>query len=222
MKVVRYMLATTTFIVSSCRQSETCAVRAYPVPPCIAHPPQVAQSATTGPPIRFPDPPPFAPCNRKRTADSGYVQYDARDGPAFGHPSFAGPGRSRRDSNDTVPVPDSSSATDDGSLTVLLWLQCVSVAAWALWMVMSKVWSWISHSAVIPKARSWVSQCVGAIAHNEEPDRQDSRAGLGGDTPEDGDDVASTTADFRDSVDKSFESPSSLFRKLTQKLRWPR
>jgi len=105
---------------------------------------------------------------------------------------------------------------------VLLWMQCVFVAAEVLWIVLSNVRSWVLRSAGISKARSWASQCAGPRTHNEQPDRQDCRAR--GDTPGNGDGAASTT-DFGDadgSVDKCSKLPSSLFCKLTQKPWWPR
>ncbi|KAI9449674.1 hypothetical protein BJY52DRAFT_1306426 [Lactarius psammicola] len=106
---------------------------------------------------------------------------------------------------------------------VLLWMQCVLVAAEVLWIIVSKVRGWVSHSAAISKVRSWVSHRAGPRADNEDPDRQDSRAR--GDAPGESDGVASTI-DFRDadgSVDKSSsESSSTLFCELKEKIWWPR
>lgn len=98
---------------------------------------------------------------------------------------------------------------------VMLWMQCIWVIANVLWVVISKVWSQVSHCAAISKVRSWVSQRTGFRAHNEQPDRQDCEDK--GDTPGDGESIASSTT-VNCSVDKCPKSSSSLFCKLTQLL----
>ncbi|KAH9029972.1 hypothetical protein EDB85DRAFT_2147040 [Lactarius pseudohatsudake] len=98
---------------------------------------------------------------------------------------------------------------------VMLWMQCIWVMANVLWVVISKVWSQVSHCAAISKVRSWVSQRASFRVHNEQPDRQDCEDK--GDTPEYDESIVSSTT-VNCSVDKYPKSSSSLFCKLTQLL----
>lgn len=123
----------------------------------------------------------------------------------------SGQGHQHSDSPKESPLsspPNNAPASSGGVQlppAVLLWMQCVLVAAEVLWMVMSKVWSWVS------------VRCAGLRARNEQPDRdrQDCRAR--GDTLTM---MAPPPSVFGTRMAAWTSTPRGPFFKLTQNVWW--
>ncbi|KAH9029973.1 hypothetical protein EDB85DRAFT_2147041 [Lactarius pseudohatsudake] len=176
------------------------------------------------PPPPGPPPPPGLPFPPGPPFHPGPPPHDSSPPTSGPSPSTSSPSPSISSPPPTTSSPSSFSPSNIALVSyngmemppaVMLWMQCIWVAANVLWVVISKVWSQVSHCAAISKVRSWVSQRASSRVHNEQPDRQDGEDK--GDTPEYDESIASSTTVIC-SVDKYPKSPPSLSCKLKQML----
>ncbi|KAH8983765.1 hypothetical protein EDB92DRAFT_1889751 [Lactarius akahatsu] len=159
--------------------------------------------------------PPFLP---------GPPPYDSPPPTSSPSPSTSGPSPSISCPSPTTSCPSSFAPSNITLVSgnsvvmppaVMLWILCIWVIPNILRVVISNVWSKVSHCAAISKVRNWVSQRASFKVHNEQSDRQDCEDK--DDTPEYDESITSSTT-VNSSVDKCPKSSSSLFCKLTQLL----